>query len=109
MSTTTENITRVVDATFAELIERLLAERAEHTVRPALALGRYTRVWARRDGCNSYTAIDRYPGGGYRLRTTHGHGVYQFTEDVFTEQADHDSEVAVAAKINADLEAAFGR
>jgi hypothetical protein len=107
--TTTENITRVVDATFVELIERLLVERAEHTVRPALFLGRYTRVWARRDGCNSYTAIDRFPGGGYRIRTAHGHGLYQSVYDIFTEQADHDSEVAVAAKIDADLEAIFGR
>jgi hypothetical protein len=107
--TTAENITRVVDPTLVDFIERTLVERAAHTVCPALSLGRYTRVWARRDAFNSYSSVDRFPGGGYRWRTAQGRGIYQHVIDVFTSQADHDSEVAVAARINADIEDIFGR
>jgi hypothetical protein len=105
---TVKNTARSVNPGLVDLIERLLTECAEYTVTPELVLGRCVRVWSRRDGFEASTSIDRFPGGGYRLRTVQGRGVYQFTEDAFTQQIDHDYEVEAEAKANADLDAIFG-
>jgi hypothetical protein len=106
VNTTIENITRAIDPTLDSLIKRLLAEIPAAKV--AVPLARCTRVWAYRTSAEQALTVDCFPGGGYRFRVADGHGFARRVEETYTQQGDHDAEVAAAAQIDADLAAVFG-